>query len=69
MGGLEEMEAFMGCPACSPFADRVHFIGLSEPYAGISSTQVRRRRSQGQPICDQVPDGVAAAIQAMGLYL
>ena len=66
--GPEEMRSTMSRPGCRPFADRVHFIHLPEPYASISSTAVRERRMRGEPILDLVPSKVAEAIEALGLY-
>ena len=67
--GLGEMRAFMARPECRPFADRVRFIHLNEPYAGMSSTQARERRKRKEPIRDLVPEKVAQAIQALMLYV
>ncbi len=65
---LDEMQAVMARPECSPFADGVSFIHLTEPYAGMSSTGVRKRRLHGKPIQDLVPKKVAEAIETMDLY-
>jgi len=67
--GLEAMQDFMRRPACRPYAGRVHLIHLEAPYADMSSTQVREQRRQGRPIRDVVPEAIAEAIDAMGLYL
>ena len=62
------MRAAMSRPGCRPFANRVRFIHLPEPYASISSTAARERRMRGEPILDLVPPKVAEAIETLGLY-
>jgi len=42
---------------------------VAVPAVGISATEVRRRVAQGRPIRYWVPDPVAEAIRAAGLYL
>lgn len=66
---LDEMHTLMERSECRPFTDRVTFIHLAEPYAGMSSTEVRKRRLHGKPIKDLVPKNVAETIEAMDLYL
>jgi nicotinate-nucleotide adenylyltransferase len=48
------------------FEDRVHVIEI--PALAISSTDVRRRVREGQPITYLVPEGVARYIEKSGLY-
>ncbi len=47
-------------------ADRLHFFDM--PRVDVSSSMVRRRIADGRPVRYLVPDAVADAIEAQGLY-
>lgn len=49
-------------------AQKIQLISLDPICAALSSTQVRDRRSRGQPISDLVPKAIEQGIESMNLY-
>lgn len=65
--GLADVEEFLEQPVCRPFADKIQLIELDSFHAGLSSTEVRHRIQQGQPIARLVPDEIAGLLPLTGL--
>ena len=64
----EAFETFMSRPECAPFANRVHPLHLPASFGNISSTDVRKRIQNDQPIDDLVPRKIARCIETWELY-
>ena len=63
-----EMQEFMKRPECKPYSHRVHFINLSETYASMSSSHVRKRIQRNLSVQDLVPKPIEEAIRSFGIY-
>ena len=55
-------------PRLIPYHSRIHHFAIPHGLDHISSTAIRDRLQQGQPIDDLVPDAVADFIRRQGLY-
>jgi len=55
-------------PLVQKYANRIHILEMEENLDKVSSTEVRRRTSQGRSIAELVPREVAVFIQEHSLY-
>lgn len=60
---IETIEEYLAQPALQPYSSSVRCLMLPEYYAGVSSTEVRRRITQGDTISHLVPPVIAEFLE------
>jgi nicotinamide-nucleotide adenylyltransferase len=61
--GPSAVEAFLGRPDVSAFAQRIHLVRLPDSLAAVSATDVRTRLAKGEPIAGLVPAEISSPLE------